>query len=318
MPIEPHASSSDGVIVSAVKSSFSAKRTFVIWVVLILMFVSIYSMFTDANTDASRAAPPPPAASSSSPLTYLPLIAVPMFLGLMWINGRRAQRCNADLAEGLVALSQRRFDEAVRSLAATARKYRQNLWAGPIAHYHLATAHIQRGELDVAEDLLTRVERWAGLAYGTDARLLAAIGLAQVFGLRGDVDAARRWLDEAKRRHQRAVNAVLFRPLVTWAEVLVLVREERHRDALDLIDSARAELDSTVACAQMRELWLVEAFAAWRMSDPRGAATPEALVRRALPAAPGEHAALVVRWPDLRAFLETHGIAASALERSAA
>jgi tetratricopeptide (TPR) repeat protein len=294
--------------------SSTAKRTLVIWVALILMFVSVYSMFVDANSDAQRAAPPPPA-SSSSPLSYIPLLGVPVFFGLMWINGRRAQRCNADLAEGLVALNQRRLDDAVRSLAATARKYRQNLWAGPIAHYHLATAHTQRGELDVAEDLLTRVERWAKLAYGTEARLLAAIGLAQVYGLRGDVDAARRWLDEAKRRHRRAGNAVLFRPLVTWTEVVVLVREERHHDALGLIDSARVELDSTIACAQMRELWLVEAFAVWRMSDPRGAATPEALVRRALPAAPGEHAALVARWPDLRAFLETHGIPAGAFAR---
>lgn len=290
----------------------TAKRTFVLWAVLVLMFVSIYSMFTDTATDAPRAAA---ASAPSWPFAYAPLVCLAFFGGFLWLAGRRAQRCNADLAEGLIALHQRRLDDAVRLLAATARTYRPNLWGGPITHYHLATAHIQRGELDVAEDLLVRVERWAGLAYGTDVRLLAAIGLAQVYGLRGDVEPARRWLDEAKHRSRRALNAVPVRPLITWAEVVVLVREERHRDALAVIEGARTELDSTIACAPMRALWLVEAFAAWRMSDPRCAATPEGLLRRALPAVPGEHAALVARWPDLRAFLETHGVAASAFTR---
>jgi hypothetical protein len=287
---------------AAVRARKKRTRRIIIGVVALLMFVSVYSMFTDAQTAATAARRPqrPPEDIN----WFAPLAGVVFWslMGLWWWQSRRVKALNRELAPGLIALQQGKLAEAERVMTEVERSYRRSIGA-PIAAYSLSLVHVRRGRLAEAEAALTRIERWSGLAGQLDLRLLVSIELARVFALRGNADLARRWLADARARYDRAPGALGQLGELVLIELLVLAREGRHRDVIDGFDEQRAMLESAIPVDRMRLAWVVRAYAAWRESSVREEGTSEPL-RARLADRPEEIAPLLSEWPELRAFLE--------------
>jgi hypothetical protein len=308
MSIEPPATDTDNP--PAAKKP-SAKRTLLLWLVLIVMFIVIYQVFDDGSPHDG----PPPFWTQIGVFDLIPWLLLATVVGWLTWNLRSSTRYYKAMRPGLHAFAQRRLVEAETELVAAAATAGKAPWAGPLAHYNLALVRIQRGALATAEESLAIVERWAGLAYGSDLRVLAAIELGRVNALRGRTDVARRWIDVAHRRLTRAGSAEDKRRVFLLAEVLVLLREGKPRDAVARFEQSAIELETTVPYDTMRQWWALTAFAQWQDAGVRDQGAVDMLLRRLQPSRPHELAHLVVEWPELRSFLETHGVAASALTR---
>jgi predicted negative regulator of RcsB-dependent stress response len=311
VPIEPPDTDADNAPArSATKAS--AKRTLLLWGVLILVFASIYSMSSPSDPDRPGS---PSNWARVDLVSQVPVAVMVAVVGFLLWSLRRAGLISRQLAPGRRAVAQRRFDDAERVLAAVAAKAGPSPWAAPLAHYNLALARVLRGDLAGAETSLATVERWAGLAYGSNLRVLAAIDLARVHALQGHVDLARRWLGVAQRRFPKDIFGEEGWTALPLAEALVLLREGKPREAIALFEQHAAELETTVPYDTMRQWWALVAFARWQDAGPRDQGAIDVLLRRLHPMPPHALAPLVVAWPELRGFLETHGVPAEALAR---
>jgi hypothetical protein len=309
MSIEPPATDTDN---APPPKQPSAKRTLLLWLALIVMFIVIYQVFDDGSPHDG----PPPFWTRIGVFDLIPWLLLATLVGWFSWNLRSSARYYRVMGPGLRALAQRRLVEAETELVAAAATAGKAPWAGPLAHYNLALVRIQRGALATAEESLATVERWAGLAHGSDLRVLAAIELGHVHALRGNTALARRWVDVAHRRLPRASVPDDKRRALLRAEALVLLREGKPRDALALFEQNTTELESTVTYDTMRQWWALMAFAQWQDAGPRDQGAVDMLLRRLQPSRPHELAHLVVAWPELRGFLETHGVAAESLARA--
>jgi tetratricopeptide (TPR) repeat protein len=313
MSIEPPATDSDNQ--PPAQKPTNAKRTLLLWVVLIIAFIAIYNLFTPSGPRPD----PGPVQESHWLLRYLmafiPWGVMAALLGALFWNGKRAQQYNRAAAPALRALNQRRLAEAESAFTAQSHVAGRAPFAGAVAHYNLAMVRLQRGNLDGAAADFGHVERWAGLAFGSDLRVLAAAYLAHVNALRGDAGLARRWLDVARRRLPAAGDPANKVGVLSLAEALVLLREGKHREALAVFDQHVVELETTVPYDTMRQWWALMAFARWQDAGPRDQGAIDVLLRRLQPSRPHELGHLVVAWPELRGFLETHGVPAEALAR---
>jgi hypothetical protein len=277
-------------------------------VMAVLVFVSVYSRFIDTAPTAGAHPETSSGCGWISPL-FLVLAAV------TYLWGQRARRQSQDLVPGMTALRERRLGDARRLLARARESYGRTLLLGPQVHLHEGLAHLQSGDLDRAESSLVLADRRGWLGIHQDARLQAAIAQAQVLALAGRSEASRTWLAEAKQRRDRLAAPLIHRSELLVAEMMLLVREGNFAAAIELHDASAAELERTEPVHRLRVWWALAAYATWHLADPRSEAAAEPLLRKARTSEPHDLAHLVVRWPELRAFLETHGVAATALAR---
>lgn len=310
MSIEPPDTDTDNTPVTTANTP-SARRTIITWLVLIALFVALYTFFS--KPDAAERPSPPPFWAGIGIGDVLPWAFSALVVGWLFWSLHRAGLVHRQLAPGRGALAQRRYGDAEAAFAAVAAKAGPSPWAAPSAHHELALARLQRGDLAGAAASLATVERWAGLAYGSNLRIGAAIGLARVHALAGHVELARRWLGVAQRRFPKDVLGEVSWSALALAEVLVLLREGKPRAAIALYEQRATELETTVPYDTMRQWWALVAFAQWQDAGPRDQGAIDMLLRRLQPLPPHGLAPLVVAWPELRGFLETHGVAAEAL-----
>jgi hypothetical protein len=312
MSIAPPATDTDN---APPKKASKAKRTLVLWVVLVVMFVAIYSLMAPSAPRAAEA----PVEQAPWILRTLPHVlpwAFVMFvMGFLVWNGKRARSYNRAVAPAMRALRQRRLADAEAGFIEHARVAGKAPFAGAVSHHNLAAVRLRRGDFDGAAADLAQVERWSGLGFASDLRVFAAASLAQTHALGGDVALARRWLEVAQRRLPKAVNPTDKLGAFVLAEALVLLREGKPREALALDDQHASELEGTVPYDSMRQWWALMAFARWQDAGPRDQGAVDMLLRRLQPSRPHELAHLVVEWPELRGFLETHGVPSDSLSR---
>jgi hypothetical protein len=303
MTFEPPATPTDN------KPTKPRWRIVVIWVVLVLMFVSIYAMFTDAKAPprAGHAAPP---ASSWSFDGLIPWMTIAAFVGLMlWLH-RRSLRASREMGPGIIALHDGDYVQAETILGGVAARYQRTIGVGTVATYNLSLAQIARGDLAGAEASLARVESWPKLPYAASLRYLSAVAMARVCALRGDAGRARRWLEDARRRSTLALDGFLHRPLLLAAEILVLCREGRGREALEMYRQHEWALEGH-SYRELRLVWAACALAASLDVGLREQAVADRWLRRLRPAGAGELAYAVGEWPELRAFLIAHELGAA-------
>jgi len=284
----------------------SARKTIVLWIVLIVMFIAIYQ-FTAPTPHARHAAPEPRTDPWSSFLYgFLPalgLIAlVILFLRRQLLGG---SKLNAKLEPGNLALADGDLGRAADIFGGLAHEYRKQTTYAAVARLSLATALMRQGELGKAVEAAITVERAPGLLFGGDVRTMAAIHLGMLYALRGDVDAATRWCDDARRRLPRGQQRTLTAALLKIAEVLVLARGGRRDDAARALDRDWHRLEEALTVTAMRKAWLLRAWCA--AADPtRGSVEPWLTMVRA--GRKGELAWLGAEWPELRAFLDAHDL----------
>jgi hypothetical protein len=286
------------------KKKGSAK-TLLLWVFLVLMFVSIYQLLSGPTHHAGPPPPEPPSSPWTSAMSGLVPAIVLAGLVLFWLRRqfRGGAKLNGRLEPGHLALADGDLGRAAEVYSAVAHDYRKQTSYTAVAKLSLVTTLMRQGELERAIAVAVEVERAPGLLFGSELRLNAAIDLALLHALAGRLEVAERWSDDARRRLGYSHNRTFVAALLRVTELLVLARQGRCDDAARLFDRDARRLDESLTVAWMRVAWLVRAFAA-AGDGARGSVEPWVTLARS--GRRGELRWLGVAWPELRAFVDAH------------
>jgi tetratricopeptide (TPR) repeat protein len=284
----------------------SARKTFVIWLVLIVMFVAIYALFSgdDAKTAHGAAQAGSGYGAWSLAIAFFGGIAFTILL-LVWQLGG-SKRFNVSQAPGLEAIAAGDYARAVTVFAELAKRNPTKLNFSATARYNHGYALTRAGNSAAAVGVLLGVERTPKLV-ASGIRRMAAIELARAFAIGGDVDKASRWLDAAHERVNIGDESrgVAF---VDAVHGLVLCRQGKLDEALRHYETAWRRLETHLPIAQMCEAWALRAFALASTSTPRDSGGADRWIAM-LRSAPGNELAwLTPHWPELSTFAITHGV----------
>ena len=177
----------------------SATRTIAIWLALIVMCAIVYVLFSgpsgtrtwrDVVLDVLQVA--------------WPFLFVLLALAWLYRQMRGGTELTRRLAEGERARIAGQPARAIELFRSAAADYRTQGAYQAMARLHLGVTLAQAGQLDAAVTEFVAVERAGGLQFSADVRLQAVAQLALTLGLRGDLDAADRWLVDLDQRLARA------------------------------------------------------------------------------------------------------------------
>jgi hypothetical protein len=291
----------------------SAGKTIALWLVLIVIFLAIYQL---VGSSPAQHGAPRDAAPQQSTLDLVAAIAwrawplALMALFIWWVQRqlRGGSKLNERLEPGQLAAADGDFARAVAVFREVAELYRGQATYFAACRLHVALSLERLGELDAATDELIQVERGAGLLYGSDVRLSAAIHLARLFALRGELEAAAKWATDARRRLRKASSRLWAAAQLHVAEAVLLARSAPTVEALRFLESAWARVEESLSVTAMRPVWLLRAFLVAQETGPRDHGTAEPWLRMLRTARPGELAYLSSRWPELRAFMELSSV----------
>ncbi len=282
----------------------SAKKTMIIWVVLIVMFVAIYNLFGTAPRGRGAAVQ----AASGYPWWWIASaagvgLALPIIVMMVMFRG--AERFNAAQTAGLDAIARGQYAKAVELFDALAKRFRMKPNFAAVARYNQGYALLIGGESAAAVGPLLAIERMPTLALG-GIRRLAADQLARAFALGGDLAKATQWLEALRKRPFTGDHAHCQAHLEA-VDALVLCRQGKFTEAVNVYERAWPLLEAYLPAHQMREVWLLRAYATTMMSSVRdvGAAEPWLRMIRGTP--PGGFTWLTAHWPELATFTTTHG-----------
>lgn len=267
--------------------SFLSQRapgTAILWAVLVLMFVSIYQLFT-----------------GPSPGGWLPL-AIPCAVlvaaaGLTFAIRFITVRFNRENAAAIALLKKGAYDQAAEAFESLLRRHPRMRHLRAVARHNAGLARLRQGQLERAIELLTLVVNDKRVPR---LKASAASELAAACALDGRLDEAEAWLAKAE-----AVPSVSGFALA-WPRTLLMARRGAFTELARMLEARWRELESTLSGETMRRMLLLHAFAVASADGPRSAGAAEPLIVRLRASAPGEHRWLAARWPELGAFLETN------------
>jgi hypothetical protein len=277
-----------------------AGRTLLMWIVLILVFISIYSFMSESPGDASHVRHAEASSQWWIWALCVGLFALPTGL-FVWLLGS-SRRYNALQRPAFEALGDGQNARAAELFGALARRYRAKPNLGPLAAYHQAVALIRTGDSAAAVGVLLGIERWPGIAIVGLRRIVAA-ELSRAFAIGGDVDKAQRWLEAARKRPAEFADPGLESVHLAYVGGLVLCRAGKLAEAIRHYDETWHRLESRLPVREMRTVWLLRAFAVSGISSPRESAASETWLRllRATPSS--SFTWLTAHWPELAAFV---------------
>ncbi len=282
-----------------------AKRTLLLWVVLIALFILIYN-FIDATPHHGQQPPPPPAGYSGWWIWIAALAGLVPLAYVLWQFGHSTE-FNALQTPALEALADSKYSEAAKLFGALAQRFKMRAQLRSVAAFNQGYALIRCGEAAAAVGALLWVERSPSLQRG-GVRQLAAIELARAFAIGGDLDKARRWITSARERPAGTADPTNAAARLEATELLLLCREGKHDEAVRLCEQQWPRFESHLAITQMREVWLLRAFAVAATTGPRDGGTVDAWLGFLRGAPAGSLAWLTERWPELAAFAATHSV----------
>lgn len=289
----------------------SAKRTLLLWIVLIAMFMAIYQFLgtTPPSHHVVHAPPPPPAHPDplwNALVGFLPSFAlIALFVLYLRRQFKGGSKLNAKLEPGNLALADGDLGRAADVFAAVAHEYRKQTSYAAAAKLSLSTALMRQGELQRAIEAAIEVERAPGLLSTGDTRTIACTHLALLYALRGQLDAATRWCEAARRRLPRGQTRTYTAALLRVAELVTLARSGQSADATRAFDRDAGRLEEALPVTSVRKAWLLRAFLA---ASDGTRATVEPWLTLARSGRPRELRWLATEWPELRAFLDAHDL----------
>lgn len=301
----------------------SPRKTLIMWVVLVGCFLAIYQILRAPGDHPPRPRRPAISHQGSAPLPPSdPRDAadwwgrgVPIGLALALIGGfiflvrwqiRGGNRFNLAQEEGLLAMVLGDPARAAQSYEGLLKTYRGQVQYAAMARYNLGRALLQGGQVDQAAALFVQVERTPGLLYAAELRLLAGVSLCEIYAVRGELDAARRWLAECRRRLSRTGSRLYPAAALRLTEVVLLCREGRYAEARAVLDQDQRRMEGSLTVYGMRPVWLLRAFVTAQLAGPREHGEAARWLAHLQPARPGEFTPWLQRWPELRLFVAAH------------
>jgi hypothetical protein len=282
----------------------SAKRTITIWLILIVMFMAIYKMFDSTPHGRGTVVE----AASGYAWWWIAIagvigLALPIMFVMVMFRG--SEKFNSAQRIGLEAITRGQYAKAADVFEALAKQFRMKPNFAAVARYNQGYALLLGGDSAAAVGALLAAERMPKVALGGVRRLTVG-QLARAFALGGDVDKASRWLDELRKRPTSG-DPVYCQALLDAVDGVVLCRQGKFVDAVNVYERAWPLFEAYLPIVQMREVWLLRAYATTMMSSVRdvGAAEPWLRMIRGTP--PGGFAWLTAHWPELATFTTTHG-----------
>jgi hypothetical protein len=290
---------------SAKKSN--AKRTLLLWLVLVVFFVVIYTMMEPGSGVADRGA----VASTGYSGWWIALTAIGMFAlwfaAFAWLLGG-SRRYLAMKVPAVAALSEGNYARAAELFGEVARRFRHKPNFGAVAAYEQGHALIRAGDAAAAVGVLLGIERRVDL--GVDGiRRAVAIELARAFAIGGDTDKALHWLASARTRKLGLGDASYEAAQLAAVEGLALCRAGRFADALRCYEQTWPIIEARLTVRDMREVWLVRAFATASTSTPREGGAIDAWLGLFRSTHPAPLIWLTVHWPELATFVVAHDVA---------
>lgn len=287
----------------------SAKTTLIIWLVLIVMFIAIYAVMRTSPRDRGAVVE----ATTGYAWWWLGIVgvtglALPILFMVVMFRG--AERFNASQTAGLEAIARGQHSKAVELFEALAKRFRMKPNFAAVARYNQGYALLLGGDSAAAVGALLAVERMPKLALG-GIRRMAAGQLARAFALGGDVEKATQWL-EALRKRPMTGDPVYCQALLDSVDALVLCRKGDFAEAVRIYERAWPQLEAYLPVHQMREVWLLRAYATTMTSSVRDSGAAEPWLRMIRGTPPGGFTWLTARWLELATFTMTHGHGAEA------
>jgi hypothetical protein len=297
----------------------SGRKTLVLWVILIMMFLAIWQFLApEPGTGKPPAPVAPPCEPASWWVTTAPwlAIAVCLFFAVRWFLRAYGQSLEFNVAQepGRVAVAERRFGAAfdvfARNVVAYAKK------PPYVASANLALGHAQlwAGEIPRAIETFAGIEKKRAVLFSSSVRTIAAVNLAFAQALAGQPDAAERWCAETRARLAKNRDDRLeYAARLCLAEATIALRRGRGVDAAALLEKNWVTMREVLNANMMRVAEVLRAFAEAAGGVRQSNTIPERLVR-VEPVLPGEFAFLGLQWPEMQTFLAAHGLGARSAE----
>lgn len=285
----------------------SPKKTLLLWIVLILLFVAIWSFF---GSDTPRDAPAPPSPSPFGGwwIGLLPTGLVFVFVVLFFRTYTQSVDFNLALETGRRAMAERRFSDAARAYADLAGSHAKRPLYAAAATFYAAGAQLAAGDIEGARRLYADVEKNKTVLFSSSVRLQAAIQLGMTNALLGELEAAEAWAGEARARLPKSKDDRLSTAsLLCLVEAVIALRRGNRAEALKLLEGNWLTMREILSANQMRVVEVIRSFAEASAGLREYNAVSERLVRIE-PVQPGEFAYLGVGWPEMKTFLVAHGL----------
>ncbi len=282
----------------AVASRFT--RTAILWVFLIVMFIVLWQVFSERQQ-----AVPGGAETASAPVEWLsvltqwvPLLVLAGVFAVFYLRFRTFAAANKRAVDLMAAGDSAAAAQSFRRLARTP------LAPAAVARLNLGLALLRLGDLRGALEAFAAAERSRLKAL----RPMVAAMIALCDALAGELDAAGRWIEEARRRAESPASTTRVHLV---AEAIVRVRRGDAPGAARLLDETWGEIERCTAADFVRAFRLVRAFA---MESAGGAAAAQApdLLSGARPFREGEYTWIAAGWPEMARYLATHGFETAA------
>jgi tetratricopeptide (TPR) repeat protein len=271
-------------------------RIAIVWVFLIVVFVVIWQVFSSSGPEGRSAAPSDPLRSPWVQLS--PVLIFPLLFGLLYWRMRSFAAANKRAVDLMTQ------GDCAAAAGAFRRLVRAPLAPNGVARFNLGLALLRLGDLRGAVDAFDSAERSRARAL----RPAVAAMIALCDALAGDLDAADRWVAEARRRSASPTSVTRVH---LAAEAIVRLRRGDAAGAAQLLAETWGELERSTAADLVRALRLVRAFAVER-SALGEAPEPDELLAGARPFRPGEYGWVAAGWPEMGRYLLEKGFAAAA------
>ena len=292
------------------KAKFFSKpgRTIVLWLVLIVMFCSIYQVFSQPAP--GRHAPGHhPAPDPFSGRWASELYVVILFVGVGWVvwQRRRLRSVNVMNGEALELLGRGELQKAHALFETMGQKFRRVVNVRALAQYNVACVSLLEGQLEHATSELVALGKRDGLSPMPWLKVTAAANLALCHALAGNFELATPWLEEAEKNRATAADPMRLTGTLTLVRAIMACRRGQPAEATRLIDRDWQGLEG-LSGEQLRPLRLLRAFAASSTGGPRDDGAVDRLLAPLRESRPGSLRYLTVAWPELGAFMDLHHV----------
>lgn len=179
---------------------------------------------------------------------------------------------------------------------------------GSVLRLGIALVQARLGRQDASRDTLLAVEKAPGVWSG-NSRILAALGLAQTFALRGELGRAEAWLTEANKRSEKLSSRSLYLiGELRLVEAMLLARRGEAADALAILERDWSRLERGMTATHLKPAVLLRAYLTSVVGGPREEGNASPWVAQLRTSHPLDTAFLYASWPALATWVEAQGL----------